>query len=698
MRRVRLTWIFLLIAALALANCCAWAEAPEGAEAELRARLTEASGWPKFEQFYCADYDGDGSLEAFALAGESDDFGGYSGRLWFVSELGATPLGDETSYLHLQIEGDAEFKLFSAEEWHGGSGSWSHNWYVRDAEPRELDVDSISGFTYDGGNQFSNYPDAFDMYSDGTGHTWKRYYYYFDPESEGIREYGGLQITEEQLAEWSGAEEILEAARSRGWAIGEIYYRANSVINVNLYQDSGARLRENDNLTLRVEGERVVDTGESYSYGGSYAPANDPDIAAFPERFPAPGEGASEEAAPEEEAAPGEEEAALGAEAPSLPDLDVFEFDRLSPEYVLGSEMAQDGALQDCVVHLRPDVNSGGSDGYFENWVTDEGTLCDAMIDLDGDGQEEYLIYEALIDGEEGSGAIAVYEARDGAYEEADRIEGVGTLMPMGTCEIRLVNAASGIQIAVAHYGMYDGAASYFDATIYSYDGTSLRPRLCAEVGDSLYVQSWVLKEPEGDIQLSALQEAVQDYSWEGDSFGLRQLGLTAGENILIYSPDDADYGYGHDQAGFDMLAGALAPHNLDLRWTIAGGEYDYIEEIELSGGEIFLRVEDGYQTTDDTRLVLRTTLDHRPGSLSSEGGEFDIGDWNGGSSGARATGDVNVRSGPGLDYDSVTVLNRGETVEYLGEESVDDRGVAWYHIRYYGTDGWASSKYVVLE
>ena len=61
----------------------------------------------------------------------------------------------------------------------------------------------------------------------------------------------------------------------------------------------------------------------------------------------------------------------------------------------------------------------------------------------------------------------------------------------------------------------------------------------------------------------------------------------------------------------------------------------------------------------------------------------------------AYTTGNVNLRSGPGLAYDTVGSINSGVYVEYLGESSVDERGVAWYHVRYNGMNGWSSSKYV---
>lgn len=63
-----------------------------------------------------------------------------------------------------------------------------------------------------------------------------------------------------------------------------------------------------------------------------------------------------------------------------------------------------------------------------------------------------------------------------------------------------------------------------------------------------------------------------------------------------------------------------------------------------------------------------------------------------------RATGQVNVRSGPGAGYDNMGTLEKDEQVVYLGESSKDANGVVWYKVRYYslGT-GWVSSKYSKL-
>lgn len=62
-----------------------------------------------------------------------------------------------------------------------------------------------------------------------------------------------------------------------------------------------------------------------------------------------------------------------------------------------------------------------------------------------------------------------------------------------------------------------------------------------------------------------------------------------------------------------------------------------------------------------------------------------------------RTTGDVWLRTGPGLDYDSVAILKTGRSYEYLGESSADERGVVWYKISVGDKTGWVSSRYSEL-
>ncbi len=56
-------------------------------------------------------------------------------------------------------------------------------------------------------------------------------------------------------------------------------------------------------------------------------------------------------------------------------------------------------------------------------------------------------------------------------------------------------------------------------------------------------------------------------------------------------------------------------------------------------------------------------------------------------------TGNVNMRTGPGLGYSSIRSLSAGKQLDF-DDTSVDGRGVKWYHISYKGRSGWVSSRY----
>ena len=62
-----------------------------------------------------------------------------------------------------------------------------------------------------------------------------------------------------------------------------------------------------------------------------------------------------------------------------------------------------------------------------------------------------------------------------------------------------------------------------------------------------------------------------------------------------------------------------------------------------------------------------------------------------------KATGDVNVRKGPGLGYSTLGSIKKGSTLEFLGEIKKDDRGVYWGKVRFNGATGWVSSKYAKI-
>lgn len=277
----------LLCAALLLAPV--WAIGEEDDEESLRWLLSRQTDQESFDYFFYGDYDGDGVHEAFALVGYGSRMSDNpSGTMWFVSPKCVEKVDEERSYGTIAVLGEDGNKLFSAEEWYGGSGSVVRLWQVSRGVPKKVETALDGSITYAGDGVFLAHVSAFDMYSDGTGHTWKPYYYFLN--DDGLHEYGGAYLPLDQLQALDGAEEILQQKQAAGWIIDTVIYRGNGIINVNMHDSSSGSLTRYDNLTLRREGDRVVDTGESY--GGVYMLANTPSIAVAPDASSADESGA----------------------------------------------------------------------------------------------------------------------------------------------------------------------------------------------------------------------------------------------------------------------------------------------------------------------------------------------------------------------------------------------------------------------
>jgi len=59
--------------------------------------------------------------------------------------------------------------------------------------------------------------------------------------------------------------------------------------------------------------------------------------------------------------------------------------------------------------------------------------------------------------------------------------------------------------------------------------------------------------------------------------------------------------------------------------------------------------------------------------------------------------GNSNFRSGPGLYYEDLGTVHRGDEALFLGRTSTDERGVMWYYVQFEGKTGWVSSRYTTL-
>lgn len=118
------------------------------------------------------------------------------------------------------------------------------------------------------------------------------------------------------------------------------------------------------------------------------------------------------------------------------------------------------------------------------------------------------------------------------------------------------------------------------------------------------------------------------------------------------------------------------------------GPGLDYRSICTVSSG-----VKLSYDRTDkDDRGVTwyRVSYDGRQGWIS---GMYAKEGASGGGEKVTTTSNVHLRSGPGTDYASRTVVDAGTTLT-CDRTSLDEDNVAWYHVSYRGKTGWICARY----
>lgn len=254
-------------------------------------------GWSIYD-----DFNKDGVSEYFAIVADSpDEFDGEygpCGRVWFANSNGAICIVEnDFEGFDPKIWETSEGKMICLEEYYGGSGSISHAWIVKDGEVKKMEY-TASGLNYHGDDQFTINPSDYDSFVDedgvSAGHTWKTYFlYYKDGE---FREYGGVEISEDDLARLDGGYEAVNEVKKYGTIKG-IYYRSNDMVQIS-YTTEYAHGIDNNYSNYKIEGNRVfpyniyeskevtTEEGGEYTYGGIIYDCYYPEIAEYPERFP----------------------------------------------------------------------------------------------------------------------------------------------------------------------------------------------------------------------------------------------------------------------------------------------------------------------------------------------------------------------------------------------------------------------------
>ena len=301
MRRFFAVMIFLSMILLALSGCGQHYSAVN--DAQLKTVLAK---YTKHQIVFFQSIDiGDNQNAAFAIVvRDSSD----EGVVWYVTDSKAQKLQD---YIHFNSDDKPadvyvwtvdNTKIFKCETL-GGSGSSSYAWYIKGGKPVELPYTGME-LNYNGNGQFITVGQTFDAgftNGSGLGHTYKIYYLYWT--ADGLKEYGGLKITLQQLLKIDGAQAVIDAVTKSGNTIDEIYYRANNIININ-YHSGDKNNGSCDNVTLAYKNNKVtpelayVGENESkpdslndsnlsdYYFGGIYQATLFPKIATYPDKLP----------------------------------------------------------------------------------------------------------------------------------------------------------------------------------------------------------------------------------------------------------------------------------------------------------------------------------------------------------------------------------------------------------------------------
>lgn len=255
----------------------------------LQDKLTATAGG-EIVQFICLDYDQDERFEGFGIIGTRDDQDKdtYHGSIWFVSEEMTEQIREDSTYSYLdKISVGGNYLLLVEKR--SGSENRSLIYGVKNGQVYE---DPTSGdftsFMQLPDQSFTAIHDTYDASTDGTGHTWKPYWFYWE---DGFHEYGGIEITSDQLKKAEGFSKVLDQIASEKGQIVNILYRDNQIITIN-YLTPWTRDGKDDyinqmfiNLQYK-DGSVIMMKAEDSR--GQYQSALYPELAVYPKEFPLP--------------------------------------------------------------------------------------------------------------------------------------------------------------------------------------------------------------------------------------------------------------------------------------------------------------------------------------------------------------------------------------------------------------------------
>ena len=260
------------------------------------------------------DFDNDGRKEAFAFVGHLTDEGSNStwdGIPYFISNNIIQKLSSDTRYGY---NVDKDYYIKNCREIEMGknkavvftlyytSNSVDEIYGVKNGTLIQYEIPDTKGGLRVTENfitlSVSSFDALWEEISDNkSGHTWKNYYFFWNDGINNFSEYGGTEISLEQLSRLKDVSNLIKEYVDNGYSIYNILYRANGIININFEKIEPPEInyssnRESishfyENVTLHIKydtktlhPEEILDRN-----AGIYLSAINPTIAVYPE-FP----------------------------------------------------------------------------------------------------------------------------------------------------------------------------------------------------------------------------------------------------------------------------------------------------------------------------------------------------------------------------------------------------------------------------
>lgn len=208
------------------------------------------------------DFDCDGTDELFAVYGK-DRFG----TLWYANANEAWniyPAHEEWGeFRTAEVGGDT---LILTERLYA-TGNVTYCFRVENGSPIGIDTFNAGSLTQTNGAEFTGIKSTYDFCTDGTGHTWKPYWFYY--ENGEFREHLGHSILYENFKdnfggvseEFAYLQPYFDEIEAENGVITNVIVRDNGIININykIVEDGKEFLAYRYFRTLSVKDGEVTD-------------------------------------------------------------------------------------------------------------------------------------------------------------------------------------------------------------------------------------------------------------------------------------------------------------------------------------------------------------------------------------------------------------------------------------------------------